>query len=166
MSQYWRAQMQVCWCTCRFPPLRFFGPSFGIGNALVTFDGGGAASLSICFSIFSRNSSPYWPSRRDRSRSIRAANTALAPTVLWTFSWYSGGVCWISSDWNTKPVCRRWVAVENPAVIFFWAPSNYKNDILMSVKERMVNRDLHEHCNLAFWPIHWDRLLLQVVLRL
>ena len=43
------------------PPLRFFGPSLGIGRGLTIFDGGGAMSLSMCFSIFARRSSPYEP---------------------------------------------------------------------------------------------------------
>ena len=47
------------------PPLRFLGPSFGIGRALVTLEGGGAANLSICFSILSRRLSPYEPNQND-----------------------------------------------------------------------------------------------------
>lgn len=42
--------------TNRFPPLRFFGPSLGIGSALVILAGGGAARRSMCFSILSRRS--------------------------------------------------------------------------------------------------------------
>jgi hypothetical protein len=53
----WRGE-----CPHLRPPLRFFGPSLGIGRALTIFDGGGAVSLSICFSIFVRSSSPYAPS--------------------------------------------------------------------------------------------------------
>ena len=49
--------------TYRFPPRRFFGPSPGTGRALMTFDGGGAASLSMCFSILSRKPSPYVPTQ-------------------------------------------------------------------------------------------------------
>jgi len=64
------------------------------------------------------------PSFLPRSRSIRAANTHFAPTDRWTLSWYSGGVSCTSSDWNMNPVCRRCVAAEKPAEIFFWAPSN------------------------------------------
>ena len=69
----------------------------------MTLEGGGAASLSICFSILSLRLSPYEPnqnyddvkrkgvsyvskkdrpSRRDLSRSIRAARTDFAPIVL------------------------------------------------------------------------------------
>ena len=43
------------------PPRRFLGPSFGMGSALVIFDGGGAARRSMCRSILSRSSSPYAP---------------------------------------------------------------------------------------------------------
>lgn len=131
-------------CTDRFPPRRFFGPSFGIGSALMTFDGGGAASLSMCFSILSRRASPNVPeapiyknthriqkekkqsspSLRCRSKSMRAARTDLAPTVRCTLSWYSGGVCATRSDWYMNPVCRRCVADENPAAIFRCAPSS------------------------------------------
>ena len=48
-------------CAHLRPPLRFLGPSLGTGRALTIFDGGGAVSLSICFSIFPRSSSPYEP---------------------------------------------------------------------------------------------------------
>lgn len=45
----------------RFPPLRFLGPSFGIGSALTTLEGGGAARRSMCFSILSLKLSPKFP---------------------------------------------------------------------------------------------------------
>jgi hypothetical protein len=67
------------------------------------------------------------PFMRLRSRSIRAARTALAPTVRCIFIRKSGGVCCTRSDWKMKPVCRRCVALEKPAAIFFCAPRSYKH---------------------------------------
>jgi hypothetical protein len=53
-----RKQKSVGRDAYRLPPRRFLGPSFGIANALTTFDGGGAVNRSSSFSIFSLSSSP------------------------------------------------------------------------------------------------------------
>ena len=65
----------------RFPPLLFLGPSLGIGRALTTFDGGGAVSLSICFSILSLNSSPYVPMSLESEKGHRVPEILTITTV-------------------------------------------------------------------------------------
>jgi len=58
-----------------------------------------------------------------------------------------------NSDWYIKPVWRLCVAVENPAVIFLWAPSSWDPGGFVRSTEKSLKGeiDIHGRYTMASW---------------